>query len=304
MGTPNYAVPTLERLVRGPHRVSLVVTQPDRPKGRSRTPVPPPVKAAALRLGLEVAQPDSIRDDGFRDQLENKQPDLFAVIAFGHILPANLLGIPPKGAINAHASLLPKYRGAAPIQWAIINGEAHTGVTTMQMDDGMDTGDILLARKIDVGPADTAGILHDCLARLSADLMAETLDRLVRGTLRPQPQDHAQATQAPMLSKSNGHIDWCRPAVEIERLIRGVTPWPGAFTYHGQNRLKLFAAKPAPADCTGPPGTVVSGFPGDLCVSTGDQALSILEIQSASGKRLPIEEFLRGYRIPPGSRLT
>jgi len=304
MGTPDYAVPTLERLAQGPHRVSLVVTQPDRRKGRKKAAAPPPVKAAALRLGLEVTQPASIRDDSFRALLCRKAPDLFAVVAFGHILSADLLRIPSKGAVNAHASLLPKYRGAAPIQWAIINGETDTGVTTIRMDDGMDTGDILLSRSVKIGDSDTAETLHDRLSHLSADLMIDTLDRLSHGRLHPVPQDHARATTAPMLAKGDGRIDWRLSAAKIERRIRGVTPWPGAFTYHGSNRLKLFAAKPVPAHCCRPPGTVLTGFPEELCIATGDQALSILEIQSASGKRLPIAEFLRGYRISPGSRLT
>lgn len=305
MGTPDFAVPTLKALGESHHSVRLVVTQPDRPKGRGRKPVPPPVKTAAARLGCTVVQPGTVRTEAFFDLISAHKPDLLAVVAFGHILPDTLLNIPRLGAVNAHASLLPKYRGAAPIQWAIIKGETHTGVTTIQMDTGMDTGDILLTQNIGIEKTDTAGILHNRLANLSAELMLDTMDRLALGQIQGVPQDHSQATEAPILTKNTGHIAWRQPAIHIERFIRGVTPWPGAYTFHGEKRLKLYSSLPIDMDVGHhSPGTVLRGFPDELRVSTGHHALSILEIQGASGKRLSIGDFLRGYRLPPGSLLS
>jgi len=303
MGTPEFSVPTLDLLQKSHHEVALVVTQPDRPKGRGRSALPPPVKSAALEKGLTVTQPDSVRGDTFAGLIKEAAPDLFAVIAFGHILPAELLAMPRLGAINVHASLLPKYRGAAPIQWAIINGESHTGITTIQMDTGMDTGNVLLSSEIPIEADDTSDTLRDRLADLGARLMLETLDRLAAGRIRPVPQQHALATYAPMLKKGDGRIDWHLPAEKIERFVRGVTPWPGAFTFHGDRRLKIFSSRPIGADTEGSPGTVLRGFPDELRIATGRRALSILEIQGASGRRLPIGEFLRGYPLPPGSVL-
>lgn len=304
MGTPDFAVPTLNLLSKSRHTLSLVVTQPDRPKGRGRKPVPPPIKAAAADLGHAVSQPESIRTQAFFDIASAHKPDLFAVVAFGHILPDSLLALPRFGAINAHASLLPKYRGAAPIQWAIINGETHTGVTTIQMDAGMDTGDILQSQSVTIETTDTAGTLHDRLADLCAELMLSTLDRLSLCQIQPVPQQNVQATEAPILRKDTGHIDWHLPALYIERFIRGVSPWPGAYTFHGKKRLKIFSSLPIDLNVDVPPGTVLRGFPDELRVATGHHALSILEIQGASGKRLLIRDFLRGNPLPPGSLLS
>ncbi len=304
MGTPKFAVPTLKALHRNEKDIVLVVTQPDRPKGRGRTFAPPPVKEVATGLGYEVVQPASIRTAEFAENITKLKPDIFVVVAFGRIIPKNILSIPNLATINIHASLLPKYRGPAPIQWAIINREKETGITTMLLDEGMDTGDILLSSKVEITPDDTAGTLHDCLAVLGADLLMRTLKSFEANNVNPIPQDHSQASHAPLLKKKDGHMDWNMPAESLDAFIRGMTPWPGAFTFHGQKRLKIFKARPLKKDVDKPPGSVVIGFPDELCVATSNGILSIMEIQEASGKRLFIKEFLRGYKIPHGTVLA
>ena len=304
MGTPDFSVPTLKRLSESRHDVKLVITQPDRPKGRGRKAVPPPVKTAALELACAVFQPEAVRTEAPATVISDFDPDIYVVIAYGHILPETLLNIPRYGAINAHASLLPKYRGSAPIQWAIIGGEKETGVTTIQMDKGMDTGDILLSSAVPIGDEDTADTMHDKLAQLAASVTMETLDRIMDGTIHPVRQQHELATFAPLLKKSDGHINWELPAAAIQRFIRGVTPWPGAYTYHDGKRLKIFASEMLLSDTNEEPGTILQGFPDELRIATGNRALSILEIQGDSGKRLPINAYLRGRPMAPGSRLT
>jgi methionyl-tRNA formyltransferase len=303
MGTPDFAVPSLKALSKHGYEVSLVVTQPDRPKGRGRKIMPSPVKSAALSLGYDIVQPASVRTDEFAEQIMSINPDLFVVTAFGRILPENILAIPEKGAINVHASLLPKYRGSAPIQWVIINGEKKTGVTTMLMDKGLDTGDILLKDETMILPGDTASILHDRLAEMGAALLIKTLRRIESDGLQPVPQDDSIATYAPLLKKKDGCIDWSLPAENIESFIRGVNPWPGAFTFYKDQRLKIFKAIALRTDINENSGRVIKGFPDELIVATGKGALSILEIQSASGKRLPTIKFLQGNHIPPGTML-
>jgi len=303
MGTPDFAVPALTRLSEADVRLSLVVTQPDRPKGRGRKLVPPPVKTAAMERGIPVEQPEEVRSEAFYEMIAGYRPDLLVVVAFGHILPKRILELPMYGAVNVHASLLPRYRGPAPIQWAIINGESETGVTTMLMDAGLDTGEILLTSKTAIDPADTAGSLHDRLALMGGDLLKQTIAAMKAGTLRPIPQKHAEASHAPLLKKSDGRIDWSEPAVVIERKIRGLNPWPLAHTYHGDKRLNIFKAELRPADSNAAPGTVIPGFSGELRVAAGEGALSILEIQGASGKRLAIRDFLSGNPIPEYSCL-
>ena len=303
MGTPDFSVPPLEFLHEHGYTVEAVVTQPDRPKGRGRKVISPPVKHAALALGYEVFQPESIRADWFAVQMNRIAPDCFVVAAFGQILPKHLLSIPRFGAINIHASLLPKYRGAAPIQWAIINGEKETGITTMLMDDGLDTGDILLSDSTEITPKDTAGTLHDRLSVMGADLLIKTLKGIEMETIQPVPQDHSEATYAPMLQKKDGLIRWARPANEIETFIRGMNPWPGAYTVYQNQRIKIYRAETAKMETPAPPGTVLQGFADELRVATGENAVSILELQGESGKRLPVNEFLRGRKIPPGARL-
>ena len=300
MGTPDFAVPPLHALRHSGHAVLAVVTQPDRPKGRGRKLTPPSVKQTARGYGYPVLQPETVRTDLFHQQMKQLAPDLYVVVAFGQILPQSLLDVPTRGAINIHASLLPRYRGAAPIQWAIINGDRETGVTTMMMDKGMDTGDILLMEKTHIGPAETAADLHDRLSEMGARVLIRTLEKLLNGTLQRTPQDHAAATLAPMLKKKDGLIDWSMAAEQIECLIRGMTPWPGAYTFSNQMRLKIFKASVLEREISVPPGTILECIPGELRVATGKWALAVQEIQGASGKRLPIDDFLCGCNLPDG----
>ncbi len=303
MGTPDFAVPSLQALNKSNYNVDLVVTQPDRPKGRGRKEIAPPVKNAAISLGYNIAQPSAIKTDKFSNTLKKLQPDLLIVVAYGHILPENILAIPKIGTVNIHASLLPKYRGPAPIQWSVINREQHTGVTSMLLDKGMDTGDILLSAKEKIMPDDTSQSLHDRLAVLGGEVLIKTIKGFETNSLSPIPQNNEEASYAPLLKKSDGRIEWKLPAKKIESFIRGMSPWPGAFTFFGDQRLKIFRAMPAVMEVENPPGTVIKGFEDELRVAAGDQALSILEIQSASGKRLMIKDFLRGKSIPIGSVL-
>jgi len=304
MGTPDFAVPALRALHKNKNDLALVVTQPDRPKGRGRRITPPAVKTTAIELGYDVIQPSSIKTDEFENLLVKQSPDLIVVVAFGQLLPKHILKVPKVATINVHASLLPKYRGPAPIQWAIINGEKETGVTTMVMDEGMDTGDTLLSSKTEISPDDTAGSLHDRLAVLGADLLIQTIESIEKKGLNSVPQNHSLATYAPLLKKEDGHLDWKKSAGSLDPFIRGMTPWPGAFTFYQNKRLKIFRARPIQMEVDGPPGTVIKGFADELRVATGKGALSILEAQGESGKRLLIKDFLRGYKVSPGSVFT
>jgi len=304
MGTPEFAVPTLAALHRSRHDLRLVVTQPDRPSGRGRKMTAPPVKEAARRLGLSVLQPGSIHDEDFCGHLKALNADVFITIAFGRLLPPALLNLPRCGAVNLHASLLPKYRGPAPIQWALINGETQTGMTAMRMGTGMDTGDILAASAIPIHEKDTAGSLHDRLSQTAAVLALDTLEGLARGTLAPKPQASENATYAPLLKKKDGHIDWKQPADQIERLVRGMNPWPGTFTFCGGRRLKIYQVTPIVLQTDRPPGTVLRSYPGELRVAAGRDAVLIDEIQGASGRCLCARDFLCGCDLPPGTVLT
>lgn len=304
MGTPDFSVPSLEALHGAGHDIVLVVTRPDKPKGRGRKLDAPPVKKAASRLNRPVMQPPSLRDDKIVQALREAAADFFVVVAFGHILTETVLSMPRQGCINVHASLLPRYRGPAPIHWAVINGEPESGVTTMMMDKGLDTGDILMQAKEPVAPTDTAGELHDRLAVLGSRLLCRTLDAFSEGTVRRIAQEHSLATYAPLLKKTDGLIDWRKPADKIESFIRGMTPWPGAFTYWRNRRLKIFRAEAARMPVESSPGTILKGRGDELTVATGQGALSILEIQEASGSRLPISEFLRGCRLAAGDFLA
>jgi methionyl-tRNA formyltransferase len=251
-----------------------------------------------------VAQPATVSAPEFRNRLTSLAPDFFIVVAYGHILPADLLALPKIAPINLHASLLPKYRGAAPIQRAIMNGESETGVTTMHMDRGMDTGDILLTEATPIQPEDTSGSLHDRLSALGGPLVLKSMEGLLSGGITPVPQDHEQATYAPMLKKSDGLIDWSLPVSRIFCQIRGVSPWPGAYTFHNGVRLKIHRARPILEPVSDPPGSVLKTFPDELRISTGNGVLQVMEIQGASGKRLAVRDFLRGYRLPPGDMLS
>jgi methionyl-tRNA formyltransferase len=303
MGTPEFAVPALRALHKNDQDIALVVTQPDRPKGRGRKLTPSPVKETAMNLGYSVIQPASVRTAEFMSYIEKYTPDFIVVVAFGHIIPKNILTISKIATINVHASLLPKYRGPAPIQWAIINEEKETGVTTMLMDEGMDTGDILLSSKLKIRPDDTSDTLHGRLADLGANLLIQTLNAYETGDIHPIPQDHTQATYAPILKKNDGRMNWKLPAESLEAFIRGMTPWPGAFSFHEKKRLKFFKAKAIVMNTEAFPGTVIKSFPDELWISTGKGVLSIMELQSESGKRLLIKDFLRGYKLIPGTLL-
>ena len=303
-GTPEFSVPALVALNENNYDVALVVTTPDRPKGRGRKVAASAVKRASLDLGYQVSQPTSIKTNEFTDMIAGLEPDFLVVIAFGRIFPENLLNLPRIATINIHASLLPKYRGPAPIHWAIINGEKETGVCSMLMEKELDTGDILLSAKETIHPDDTSGTLHDRLAVKGADILTDTLKGFANNRIQPQSQNHSLATYAPMLSKDDGLINWNKSAESMVNFIRGVTPWPGAYTYFGDKRLKIFKSRSLPTEITEYPGTVLRGFVDELRVATAKGALCVEEIQMDSGKRLGIKEFLRGHRIPAGSVLS
>ncbi|MFV9690434.1 MAG: methionyl-tRNA formyltransferase [Desulfobacteria bacterium] len=300
MGTPEFSVPTLRSLFEEGENVVAVVTQPDKPKGRGRKISKSPVKVEAERHGCLVLQPQKPGTDEFIQQMEGLSADLLVVVAYGHILSEKILSIPRKGAINIHASLLPKYRGAAPIQWAVINGEKETGVTTMWMDAGMDTGDMLLASTLSIGSHDTAGALAARLSVTGAQLLVETIDRLKHGTLKSIPQDSQHVSYAPLLKKEDGRLDWTKSASELDCFVRGMSPWPGAFTLLSGKRMRIYDVKPISGDPESRPGMTIPSFPGEWHVACGKGILSILEVQAPSGKRLKIEDFLRGHPIAPG----
>lgn len=301
VGTSAYAVPGLEALVGEGHDIPLVVTQPDKPSGRGRRLSPPPVKTAAQRLNISVTQPDSFRDPAVVDYISDLSPDLMAVVSYGKILPGTVLDVPRLGAVNIHPSLLPAYRGPSPIQWAVVNMEPVTGVTSIFMDEGMDSGDIILAEKTGIDPGETAEMLHDRLAVLGADVLKRTVRLVAAGKARPVPQDDTLATFAPLLTKAHGRIDWEKSAPQLVAFINGMTPWPGAYTFLDGRRFKIIKAGTIPAGTEKPPGTVLKSFPGELRIATGEGVLSILMIQGASGKALPIADFLRGSPVPEGA---
>jgi methionyl-tRNA formyltransferase len=303
MGTPEFAVPSLEALLRSENQVVGVVTQPDRPKGRGQQLMPPPIKLIAERAGIPVLQPLKIRTPEFLAALSAWKPELIAVTAFGRILHAPILQLPPRGCVNVHGSLLPKYRGAAPVQWAVINGETETGITTMLMDEGMDTGPMLLQEKLAIFPEDTAGTLAPRLAELGGRLLAETIARLKAGALTPQKQDETQATMAPLLKKEDGLMDWTMSAQALANRVRGLSPWPGAYTFLGAERWNIWKAVPNAAASTDKPGTVVAITKQSVIVATGHGLLEILEIQTANSKRMPVAQFLAGHRMAAGLQL-
>jgi methionyl-tRNA formyltransferase len=303
MGTPSLAVPILRAVQESDHEVIGVVTQPDRPRGRGRKMGVSPVKELAIGLRLPVMQPETTKDEAFIAQVKRMSPDLILVAAYGRMLTRDLLDIPPFGSINVHASLLPKYRGAAPIQWAIVNGERRTGITVIRMDEGMDTGDILLAEEVEIGDDDTAQSLNDKLARVGANLIIKAMDQLKSGTLRPTPQEHREATSAPLLKKEDGLIDWGRDARDIFNRIRGFNPWPGAFTYLRGLRFKIFRGKIITGEVRERAGKVVQCGPEGVKVTTGKDYLLIKEVQLEGRKRMSICEFLIGNEIPPGTQM-
>lgn len=304
MGTPDFAVPSLQTLLAGPHRVIAAVCQPDRQRGRGKLVHPPPVKVLAEAHGIPVLQPESIRKETFFKQMRDIAPDLLVVVAYGKILPQALLRLPPLGAVNVHGSLLPKYRGAAPIQWAVSNGETETGITVMQMDEGMDTGDILLAAPTPIGPRETAGELFERLALLGGSTLAEALGKLQEGRLPATPQDPALASAAPMLTKEQGHLDWSLPAQRLHCLIRGFDPWPSAYGFIAGKRHRFFKPEGTAIQTPEPPGTICRADNQGVLIATGTECLLLQEIQPEGKKRMPAATYLRGARIAPGTRIS
>lgn len=301
MGTPQFACPTLQMLIERGENVVAAVTQPDRPKGRGQQLQSPPVKELALKYGIPVIQPVKVRAAEAVEEIRNLDPELIIVVAFGQILPKALLDIPRFGCINIHASLLPRYRGAAPLNWCLINGEVETGITTIQMDVGLDTGDMLLKRATAIAPEDDASSLHDRLAALGAETMAETLDLLREGRLCPEKQDDSLSCYAPMLKKELGEINWNTTTAGIMNLVRGVTPWPGAYTKIDGRVVKIH--KVSAASGSGTPGEILQAGKEGLETATADGSIIIEELQLEGKKRLKTAEFLAGCRLEPGSFL-
>lgn len=305
MGTPEFSAVVFERLIEAGHDVCLAVTQPDKPKGRGGKMQPTPVKEAAERHGIPVFQPKRVRKPECIEELRKYNADVITVAAFGQILPREILQMTPYGCINVHTSLLPAYRGAAPVQWALIRGEKTTGVTTMQMDEGLDTGDILMQRQVSVSDDDTGGSLLDRLAKIGADLLTETLQELSRGSLIGTKQGESLTPYAKMLDKKMGDIDFGRPAKETERLVRALDPWPGAYTHWQGRALKIWKAKAAPSGAGDmAPGTVTKVCKDHIAVRTGDGELLIYEMQLPGKKKMDAAAFLRGCRIEEGTIFT
>ena len=301
MGTPDFAVPSLQALIDAGHDVCAVYTQPDKPQGRKQILTAPPVKTLALAHDIPVFQPNTLKNEDEQERLRELAPEVIIVVAYGKLLPKAVLDIPPHGCINVHGSLLPRWRGAAPIQWAVIAGDKMAGVTTMQMAEGLDTGDMLLTYETKVGEKETAGELFDRLAQSGAELLTQTLVKL--DEITPRPQDDAQSCYAHMLDKKMAVIDWSKSAHEIDCLIRGLNPWPIALTTLSGERLKVFAAEKAAGN--GEPGTVLEANPKKgLTVACGEGALKLIEIQLVGGKRMKATDFLRGHVIEVGTKLN
>ncbi|OGW38112.1 MAG: methionyl-tRNA formyltransferase [Nitrospirae bacterium GWD2_57_9] len=299
MGTPQFAVPPLAALIKAGHEIAGVVTRIDKPAGRGRTVTAPPVKLFAVERGLAVFQPKRVRDPEFLDTLRRLEPEAIVAAAYGQILPAAVLHLPRYGCINIHASLLPAYRGAAPINWAIIRGEERTGITIMQMDEGMDTGAVLLQESIRIDPEDTAGTLTEKLSELGARLIAEALPGIVSGALKPVAQDNARATLAPLLKKEDGLIDWTLPAKDIHDRVRGFTPWPGAYTFLEGTMVKLLKTGVAPGSLA---AGVIAAKGNTLEVGTGKDLIRLVTVQPAGKKPMAAGDFLRGHRITAGTK--
>lgn len=296
MGTPDFAVPSLKALLDSGETVTGVFTQPDKPKGRGHRLQPPPVKMAAEEYGIPIFQPVSLRKDETLEELKALEPELIVVVAYGKILPRAVLELPRFGCINVHGSLLPKYRGAAPIQWTVLNGDPVGGVTTMFMADGIDTGDMLLKAETPVGENETASELYERLSYMGAELLMKTLSALKDGTLHPEPQDEAVATHAPMLTKEMGRLDFTKPSVELHHLICGLSGWPCAYTEIDGKRLKVYRSRLCEA--AGKPGEILDSK--RFVVGCGSGALELLEVQYEGSKRMPGDAFLRGRRLAAG----
>ena len=301
MGTPDFAVGTLEEIIRAGHEVVLVVTQPDKPKGRGKAMQYTPVKECALAHGIEVFQPVKVKEPENIEVLRKYQPDIIIVAAFGQIVPKSILDMPKYGCVNVHASLLPKYRGAAPIQWAVINGDEVTGVTIMRMNEGIDTGDMIAKRTVRLAEDETGGSLFDKLAQVGAQLCVETMDMIEAGKAEYIPQNNEEATHTSMIRKELGLIDWNRPAVEIERLIRGLNPWPSAYTQLSGKTFKIWKARVVSDENTYEPGCIFRIDKEGMYVQTGEGILLLTEVQMEGKKRMEASAFLRGYQVEEGT---
>ncbi len=302
MGTPATAAATLEQLLQGPDRIVGVVTQPDRPAGRGQKTAPSPVRSVAETRGIPVVAPEKIRDPQFVDTLRSWRPEIIVVVAYGRILPKTILELAPHGCLNVHYSILPKYRGAAPAAWTIINGETIAGVTTMRLVQKMDAGPVYLQESITVAPDETSGSLQTKLTPIGSRILLETLRQLKEGALQPREQDESAVTFAPMLKKEDGRIDWNQSALAIERRVRGLDPWPGAYTHNGNKLLKVHRAKVLPTDGKGNPGEVIRADAGGFWVATGAGIIGLEEVQLENKRRLPGAEFIKGARITTGAR--
>lgn len=305
MGTPDFAVPSLEMLVNEGYEVVAAVTQPDKPKGRGNKLTAPPVKEFAIKNGIQVLQPAKIKTSDFVEQIRELQPDLLITAAYGKILSKELLEVPVLGCINVHGSLLPEYRGAAPINWAVINGEEKTGITTMFTDVGLDTGDMLLKSELAIGPDMTVGELHDKMAVLGAQVLRDTLSELKRGTLKRIPQDDSVSTYAPMMNKELGLIDWSKKASEIHNLVRGTDPWPGAYTLLEGNRMRVWKTvlTKERSDSCQENGRILKVDDQGILVKCSDENLLLLEVQFDSSRRMSVKEYIRGHEIKTGETL-
>jgi len=304
MGTPDFAIPSLMALMEGPDDVVAVITQPDRPKGRRGDLSPPPVKLLAQQNNIQVYQPEKVKDKGFLPQLKALNPDVIVVVAYGQILSREILDIAPRWCINIHASLLPKYRGSAPINWALINGEKVTGVTSMIVSAALDSGPILLKKEVPIGADDDVKILHGKLSTAGGELLSETMNGIRKGDLTPVPQNESEATYFPMLEKSDGLIDWHKKAEEIRNRIRGLNPWPGTYTYLQEGAEEKIMLKVFKAEVVGGPpyfpGTVVEASDKGIVIATGEGYLSLKELQLEGKRRMGVAEFIRGYKIEKG----
>lgn len=319
MGTPEFAVPSLKALIAAGENIIAVITQPDKPKGRGRILTAPPIKDITLKYNIPAFQPEQIKDETFVTTIKDLSPDIIIVVAYGKILPKAILSLPPNGCINVHASLLPKYRGAAPINWAIINGETNTGITTMLLDEGMDTGNILLTERVGISSDDTASSLHDKLMNIGAELLIETINSIKSKTVRPVKQDDTQATYAPMLKKEDGRIDWSMNAQKIRNLIRGFNPWPGAYTRWEGLQIKIISANTVLSSqdqfseliattgqlqcLTEKHGTILKISAEGILIATGKGTLLIVELQPENKNRMTASEFIKGYKIAKGQIL-
>ena len=302
MGSAAFAVPSLEALVKSPHDILAVVTQPDKPAGRGRHITPCPAAVAAGHHGLTLYQPRSVKKPDVIEHLRKLAPELIVVVAYGKILPTALLELPPRGCINLHASLLPKYRGAAPINWAIVNGERETGVTAQLIGEELDAGEILLSSSTPIGDEEIAAELHDRLAKMGVDLLLKAIEGIEAGTIKPIPQDHEKATFAPLIKKADGHIDWTLPARSVFNRVRGLNPWPGTFTTLEDKQLRIHKAAPDDMDHSEAPGTIVKSEE-HLIVACGQGALYLLEVQLEAKRRMSALDFLRGHKVTVGTVL-